>query len=142
MLPTFARNARCRASVRQTVSAEDDPGRPVLAHATINSGLHTPSREPEPSNLILERKFNSRVAVAIIVACGSFTGWSTIRGLTGVTAPEPQSSTGTYGEVAPLRAIGSTADAGNNAIIDRGCGPGRPMDMRYIPADVRLLRDN
>ncbi len=89
--------------------------------------------------MILERKFNSRVAVAIIVACGSFTGCSTIRGLTGATAPEPQSSTGTYGEVAPLRAIGGSAVSGKIRIIDRGDGASVLVSMMNIPpGDFRI----
>lgn len=88
---------------------------------------------------MLVRKFNWLVAWSIVASCGAFAGCTTIRGLTAAKEAEPGSTAASYGEVAPLRAVGGSAVFGKIRIIDRGDGASMLLSLMNVPpGDFRI----
>lgn len=84
------------------------------------------------------RQYNGLLVSALIAGVA---GCSTLRGLTGTPAPEPEATTrASYGEVAPLRAIGGSAVFGKIRVIDRGDGASVLVSMMNVPpGDFRMV---
>jgi len=82
------------------------------------------------------RQFDGLLAAVIVSAVA---GCSMMRGLTGAKDAEPKSTAASYGEVAPLRAIGGSAVSGKIRVIDRGDSASMLVSMINVPqGDYRI----
>ena len=85
---------------------------------------------------MLVPQYNLLLAAVIIAGVA---GCSTLRGLTGEKESEPKATAATYGEVAPLRAIGGSAVSGKIRVIDRGDSASMLVSMVNVPqGDYRI----